>query len=849
MTEPASDRFRRSRLWPVAVAVACVLLAFGRLLLNPGGWIVDAEWPGVDPSIPVFRRVPGNDLTRLFVPHHLSIAQALHATGGVPSWDPRGFGGRPLVGNPQAGLWYPPNWLVWITAEPALFGWITLGHLIGALVGLLVLTNSLGLRPWASAVAGVALVLNPYILAQVLEGHLPQVWAACWVPWILLSVRVWRRGDRRGGLAFAPLLALCALTGHPQVPYLLVVGLGAWLAAELFLARVRGRTNADTRGRLATVALLFLPVVLTAVSWLPVLLTEPWTLVRSRGQVAEADRYAVGVANLWQALDPLALGGPADYRGPGTYWESQIGVGGPVLLLAAAALAWGPRERRSLIAGLLLFWTLGVWLAAGRGLGLASVLGALVPGMGRFRVPGRVLFLVAPAVALLAALGVEALERRGRSGRWVAGVLGGLAMLHLAIEGFWIVKVAPASKLLEAGPAAGLLRDHGPDGPFRVRARDSVFPDLQAAVLGVEKTNVEDWFQIQHAADLYEVLYPQFDPPRPVEWLNPLNSWVLAQARQGVLDRMNVRRLICDTVPRGFQGRVLAAFSAFTSGAEHPAPPPWPSLSSGVGTMTESLPTRDVPTDVARLRDERSRIDSPPFEGEVKEGRDTPRALSTPTPPCPPSGRGERDMGSAARLNPMPLVGKDQAGGSPSPDRRTIADPAGPPAILILENPTALPRAYVVPRAVVASAGEDPALQLAWVDARTAVLMEHDPLAAAGGPRQPFTPAVYRAPDADHLQIDVETQAPGLLVVADIWMPGWSATVDGQPERVDRGDHAQRVVVLARAGRHTIAMQYVAPGLWAGAAISVAGAVGWTLLAARVWTARSKLRPTRGVCE
>jgi hypothetical protein len=733
-------------------------MAFGRLLLEPCGWIVDAERPGVDPSIPVFRRMAGNDLTRLFAPHHLAIARVLHATGRVPSWDPRGFGGRPLVGNPQAGLWYPPVWLVWITREPALFGWITLAHLIGGLIGMVALARGIGLRIGAAAFAGVVFALNPYVIAQVQEGHLPQVWAACWVPAIVCAARAWAGGDLRGALAFVPMMALCALTGHPQVPYLLVLGLSLWFVADRVISRMAGDRDMDLRRMLNGGMYVIVPVALTAVSWLPQAMAEPWTLARARGQSAEVDRYAVGLANLGQLLDPLWLGGPADYRGPGTYWETQIGPGGTVLVLILAACFLGARRRRSLLAGLLLIWVVGVWLAAGRGLGLTSVLSALLPGMGRFRVPGRLLFLVAPAIGLLAAIGFESIGRHGRTGRRVAVLLGGLAMLHLAFEGWLILRVAPPSAVLQPDPAMDLLRAHAPEIPFRVRARDALFPDLQAALLGVEKTNVEDWFQLQHAADLYETLYPQFDPPRPVEWFNPVNSWVLAQVRQGVLDRMNVARLICGEIPRGFSGPVLGRAPARGFGRE-------------------------------------SR--SPVCQVEVK-------------------------------------VGEDEL----SESQET----------LILDNPTALPRAYVVPRSAVAAPDQDPAMQMAWIDPRAAVLMDRDPLGPATESRQPFTPATYPSLDPDHIEIEVDIQAPGLLVVADTWMPGWSATVDGQPARVERGNHAQRVVALPFAGHHRIAMRYVAPGLHAGAALSLAGAIAYSYLFIRTLQARDRLRPSHAAC-
>ena len=70
-------------------------------------------------------------------------------------------------------------------------------------------------------------------------------------------------------------------------------------------------------------------------------------------------------------------------------------------------------------------------------------------------------------------------------------------------------------------------------------------------------------------------------------------------------------------------------------------------------------------------------------------------------------------------------------------------------------------------------------------DPRTSVLMTHDPL--AGLPlerRQSFTPAHWISQDPDRPVLEVATEAPGLLVVADTWMPGWSARVE-RPARQD----------------------------------------------------------------
>src|SRR5687768_6745334 len=104
----------RSRLGGLAPLIALVALALAcsaRLVAAPGALLVDGDRPSVDRWRPPGLNPPGNDLTRLFLPHHTRIAADLARLGRVPAWDPAGFGGRPRVGNPQAGLFYPPVWI------------------------------------------------------------------------------------------------------------------------------------------------------------------------------------------------------------------------------------------------------------------------------------------------------------------------------------------------------------------------------------------------------------------------------------------------------------------------------------------------------------------------------------------------------------------------------------------------------------------------------------------------------------------------------------------------------------------------------------------------------------------
>jgi hypothetical protein len=138
---------------------------------------------------------------------------------------------------------------------------------------------------------------------------------------------------------------------------------------------------------------------------------------------------------------------------------------------------------------------------------------------------------------------------------------------------------------------------------------------------------------------------------------------------------------------------------------------------------------------------------------------------------------------------------------------------------------------YVVPRAGLVDDDSPVLSHFSTSDPRTSVLMTRDPL--AGFPterRQPFTPARWLSYDPDRPVLSVITQSPGLLVIADTWMPGWSARVDGRPAGILRGNLAQRVIPLDTPGPHRIELEYHPPGLSLGLAATSFSFLLWLAL-------------------
>ena len=141
---------------------------------------------------------------------------------------------------------------------------------------------------------------------------------------------------------------------------------------------------------------------------------------------------------------------------------------------------------------------------------------------------------------------------------------------------------------------------------------------------------------------------------------------------------------------------------------------------------------------------------------------------------------------------------------------------------MLLENRTALPRAYVVHR-VKSVENEDAALRLLadlrFDPASTAVVIgggEIDQTAAGGSPG-----VALLSFEPDRVTLEAELDRPGLLVLTDLMFPGWEARVDSAPAPIFRTNLLFRGLYLG-SGKHVVEFEYHAPRLALGAWVSAA---------------------------
>lgn len=777
----------------------------------------------------------GYDSVTYFFPLKQYAAERL-AHGELPLWNDRLFLGAPFLANIQTALFYPfdvlffvlPFWKA-INASIILHGWLA------GTAMYLFCRAGLRLRAEAALVSALAFAFGGYFTAHA--DHLNQVHTSAWLPLLLLAGLRAAAGTWRWTLAGGAVFAVQLLAGHTQEAYysgLALGGLAVWIA-------LTGQTR-SWRARLHHLLVAgAIPAVgagLAAVQLVPAGELALHSYRQGGVPIEEAAQYALDRLHLLEALLP-------GYWRPGSAPSvEQIGYTGVVALvlalLALAARAGGPRQVpvRAPAAVLAVMAVLAVVLALGTYTPLYGLLYHSLPGFNAFRAPGRLLLLWTFATAALAGLGLEALQgathsaARLRLARRLA-----LAVTLLALAGSmyavrtYLVRssqalpesAAPALWALAALGTLGLigmaLSGALPARPVAWTLCIALAIELYAAGLGLP---------VHHptAPEVYEHERP------PAVYLRRLMAQDGAAAGR-MLSIVPEPLALPDAaaLQRTYAGRLdalgtenLLKFTQFKEGL-------WPNLSAAFGLPSIDgydgglLPTRDY----ARLAALLFRTGDAPHITLWRQAM--ARRGTRPDP----------QLGGLLGLRYL-LEARSEA---VAPGWIEPVQPLTGTA-RVLVNAAALPRAYVVPYAIVAGPEEAARLlgeRAPWFDPAVAVVLEQPPPERFAGlsrpPAQLPPPSSLAPPDEarivyaapEELRIAVRLAGPGFLVVSDSWYPGWHATVDGAPAPILKANLALRAIPL-EAGAQEVRLVYDPLSVKAGAMVSAATLVVVALLLA-----------------
>jgi hypothetical protein len=139
----------------------------------------------------------------------------------------------------------------------------------------------------------------------------------------------------------------------------------------------------------------------------------------------------------------------------------------------------------------------------------------------------------------------------------------------------------------------------------------------------------------------------------------------------------------------------------------------------------------------------------------------------------------------------------------------------------VYESLNAYPRAWLVHKTVVENSQEavwqrigDPAINL-----REVALLEA-PLSHAVQETTAIESVRFLSYEPDRMAVEVAADRPGLLVLSEMYYPGWSAAVNGTPSLIHRVDGGLRGIVVPR-GRSRIELTYAPVRFYVGGALGL----------------------------
>ncbi len=804
----------------------------GTTVPHLAGWVPGAVFVGL--TVLLFRdflfsdrMLFGNDTLGLGYVARAFYADAL-AEGTFPRWAPLLLGGTPFLEALSGGdSLYPPSLFLLLLMEPyRALGWKLVIHFAAAGFFMFGWARSLGASRPGALLGGTAYMLAPYFVSLVHPGHDGKIFVTALAPLLFWAAERHFQRPTYGSVAgIALVVGLVISTTHFQMAYFLFGAVGLYALFRSFVvwrSAREGRPGNPAAGPLRFA--LFLSASLAGAGLAAGQLVPAVDYVTEYSRRVQTTREAAGESGVaWSSSwsihpeEAMALVIP-EFAGnnaggaawaEGSYWGRNVlkdnheSAGLVVLLLAAVAVAAGPRRRLawffSGLAGLVLLFALGAHTPVWR------IFYEVVPGIRLFRAPSQAMFLFALSASTLAALGLDRVltlsaadaadRRRVFRTLWGASaLLGAVAVLAAtgALTSLWTSVVYTDADPARLDRLAALE-------PFIVRGASISFLvtiATAAVVWGCAEARLAPAaaaaaLVVLVAADELRVSSTFVQVIDFEQWAAPDPNMEEVLRREGGAGEpfrlLSFRQNAQDVRP--------ALYGIELAGGHHPN-----DLSRYrelVGMVGSGLPEHLLDDDIRRLLNV--------------------RYILWP------------DYQFGQSIGGMPLV-----------SRTTLPD--GRPFETVLED-SGLPRARLVGQVVVRSDEEAVPYMLsdAFDPEREVVLPEPAPIELTGEPPQGSVEWLERS--ANQLRLAVVTDRPAMLVVADNWFPAWRATVDGEEAPLLRAYHTLRAVPVT-AGSHEVVMQYrsdvVRTSLW----VSLAFLLGLTALVGlhlgREWRARSR---------
>ena len=764
----------KSERRPLAVLLFIAALYFLPALLKGNGLVLSSEGTDTWNQFYFWRRFGFGMLAR----------------GELPLWNPYNFSGAPFVAGMQSAIFYPLNVLFLVFDTPFAINFSIALHCFLASLFTYLFARYLDMNRAGALLSGITFAYGaPYFL-HIYAGHLPQL-SGMWLPPMFFGMEAFLRHKKMiyAVLAGVP-LGMEILAGNPQYAFYSAIAAALYLSLRVIFDKDFKNAPYYLFGLSLTIVLA---LCLSAIQIVPTLELTRHS-VRSALTYEWVSLFSFPPENLVTLLlpdffaDALVL----PYWGKNYLWEMSLYLGLAPLVLGAAAVFFNrsrPVRIFSVIAAAALL------LAFGKYTPLLRILYDYVPGFDLFRGLSKFIFVFSFAWSMLAGYGLtqltERLEEDGsRSRRLSYGILSA-ALILILLGGLGLLYSVQTREWW-----ATLVRgyDRGVDDYLGGALVDAFFPaSFGILVFAFFKTAA-----VLASLGGLLLLFTEFKKVSK-------RVFIVAVLALSVFDlwSFGAKYLVGFNPESLSMDKELKAFLAADKEPFRIASPQFALLNVGMLEAVENVGGYD-------------QLTVKYYNKFVNFAQGLP--IDKPTPAMTI----KRSSPLLGLLNARYYV-LDPAMVLRRPDSRPVFQNS---RYKVYRNEAAVPRSYIVHDAEVIE-GRDAALQaLASPDfqpaSRAVVAEAIDGLPGDRRLRSPAPRIVDHSPNRVVIQADAK--APGLLVLADLFYPGWKAFVDGAETPIFRVNYVVRGVFLPK-GQHAVEFRYDPMSFMIGIAVSCASLV------------------------
>lgn len=349
---------------------------------------------------------PAPDIIYATYTEKVLFSHSISAYKYLPLWNPYVFGGSPFLGNPTSTMFYPFNLLFLILPLGSTFGYIFAidSFLIGAFTYLY--ARVIKIDKFGSLISAIAIMFSGPMIASAFAGHPILSDTFIWLPLALLFFELMVVRKKIIFAVFAGLtIALMFFAGSPQIAAYEILSLGIYF----ILRSISSVKSVHEFPKLTIFPIIAITVgiLVASVQLLP---SFEFSRLSQRGSsgisYAFASDFSLHPYQVLSFIFPYFFGSPVNqtYWAKGNFWELNGYIGVLPLIFAFTSLFIRKNKYVPIFLTIGLF---ALFYAFGKYSYVFPFFFNYVPGFGNFRVPARFLFIYALSFSILSGIGAS----------------------------------------------------------------------------------------------------------------------------------------------------------------------------------------------------------------------------------------------------------------------------------------------------------------------------------------------------------------------------------------------------------------------------------------------------------